>query len=127
MTTVEYVADTSGRSVQTHKTQTSTAPLTAVMGSVTRRAHDSVSAGLLLTNECLPVLLVAAPVRLPGDLQGRVVDITVPGNLTGQAPQKHSFTFDKVFAPTSDQAAVFEEISELIQSALDGHKVRAGI
>lgn len=72
------------------------------------------------------MLLVAAPLLLPGDLQGRVVDITVPGNLTGQAPQKHSFTFDKVFAPTSDQAAVFEEISELIQSALDGHKVSTG-
>jgi kinesin family protein C1 len=49
----------------------------------------------------------------------------VPGSLTGQAPQRHSFTFDKVFGPTADQAAVFEEISELIQSALDGHKVRA--
>lgn len=55
---------------------------------------------------------------------GRALDITVPGSLTGQAPQKHSFTFDKVFAATADQAAVFEEISELIQSALDGHKVR---
>jgi hypothetical protein len=59
-----------------------------------------------------------------GELQGRAIDITVPGSLTGQAPQKHSFTFDKVFGPTADQAAVFEEISELIQSALDGHKVR---
>lgn len=58
-----------------------------------------------------------------GELQGRAIDITVPGSLTGQAPQKHSFTFDKVFGPTADQAAVFEEISELIQSALDGHKV----
>jgi kinesin family protein C1 len=62
-------------------------------------------------------------VSTAGDLLGRAIDITVPGNLTGQVPQKHSFTFDKVFAPTADQAAVFEEISELIQSALDGHKV----
>lgn len=58
-----------------------------------------------------------------GELLGRALDITVPGSLTGQAPQKHSFSFDKVFGPTADQAAVFEEISELIQSALDGHKV----
>jgi len=47
----------------------------------------------------------------------------VPGSLTGQVPQKHSFAFDKVFGPNADQAGVFEEISELIQSALDGHKV----
>jgi hypothetical protein len=64
------------------------------------------------------------PHTLPGDLLGRALDITVPGSLTGQAPTKHSFTFDKVFGPSADQGAVFEEISELIQSALDGHKVR---
>jgi hypothetical protein len=69
--------------------------------------------------QCLVVLLLPAA----GELVGRAVDITVPGSLTGQAPAKHSFTFDKVFGPTADQAAVFEEISELIQSALDGHKV----
>jgi hypothetical protein len=61
-----------------------------------------------------------------GELLGRGLDITVPGSLTGQAPQKHSFAFDKVFGPAADQGAVFEEISELIQSALDGHKVRFG-
>lgn len=59
----------------------------------------------------------------PGELLGRGLDITVPGSLTGQAPQRHSFAFDKVFGPAAGQGAVFEEISELIQSALDGHKV----
>jgi hypothetical protein len=52
-----------------------------------------------------------------GDLAGRGIDLAVaPG-------QKYSFAFDKVFDPAADQAAVFEEISELVQSALDGHKV----
>lgn len=62
---------------------------------------------------------------LSGELLGRGVDITVPGSLTGQAPVKHAFAFDKVFGPTATQAQVFDEISELVQSALDGHKVCA--
>lgn len=37
--------------------------------------------------------------------------------------QKHSFTFDKVFMPDASQEDVFEEISQLVQSALDGYKV----
>lgn len=37
--------------------------------------------------------------------------------------QKHSFTFDKVFMPDASQEDVFVEISQLVQSALDGYKV----
>lgn len=37
--------------------------------------------------------------------------------------QKHSFTFDKVFAPDAYQVEAFTEISQLVQSALDGYKV----
>ncbi|KAK4255639.1 hypothetical protein QN277_008614 [Acacia crassicarpa] len=50
------------------------------------------------------------------EASGRGIDL----NQTGQ---KHSFTFDKVFAPDASQEEVFVEISQLVQSALDGYKV----
>ncbi|KAH0436329.1 hypothetical protein IEQ34_026433 [Dendrobium chrysotoxum] len=37
--------------------------------------------------------------------------------------QNHSFTFDKVFGHEASQEDVFFEISQLVQSALDGYKV----
>ena len=39
------------------------------------------------------------------------------------AEQKYSFTFDKVFDHKASQEDVFVEISQLVQSALDGYKV----
>ncbi|KAK4484414.1 hypothetical protein RD792_006993, partial [Penstemon davidsonii] len=47
---------------------------------------------------------------------GRGIDLTHNG-------QKLSFTFDKVFMPDASQEDVFVEISQLVQSALDGYKV----
>ena len=35
-----------------------------------------------------------------------------------------SFAFDKVFQSCSSQAEVYEDISQLVQSALDGYKVQ---
>lgn len=37
--------------------------------------------------------------------------------------QKYPFTFDKVFDHEASQQDVFVEISQLVQSALDGYKV----
>ena len=36
-----------------------------------------------------------------------------------------SFAFDKVFGGQSSQAEVFAEVSDMVQSALDGYKVAA--
>merc|ERR1719330_2114271 len=37
--------------------------------------------------------------------------------------QKYNFNFDRVFGPSIGQEAVFDEVSEFVQSALDGYNV----
>ncbi len=46
-----------------------------------------------------------------------------PGGDAAAEAQRHTFTFDRVFGAGAGQGAVFEEVSQLVQSALDGYRV----
>lgn len=37
--------------------------------------------------------------------------------------KEHAFAFDRAFGPKTTQAAVFDEVADVVQSALDGYKV----
>jgi kinesin family protein C1 len=43
--------------------------------------------------------------------------------LDGKADKTYNFEFDRVFPPSAGQEAVFTEVSEFVQSALDGYQV----
>lgn len=64
-----------------------------------------------------------------GDLSGRGLELenvnssTKPSVSKDNQQHKHLFTFDRTFGPTSTQEDVFEEVSMLVQSALDGYRV----
>lgn len=46
-----------------------------------------------------------------------------PGVGADERSEDHAFSFDKVFAPSCSQKELFEEVSEFVQSALDGYNV----
>lgn len=75
-----------------------------------------------------------------GDGEGAAAKISIPdadkeskelevlgkeekSSLGNTSRKNHSFTFDRVFGPESQNQEVFEEISQLVQSALDGYNV----
>ncbi|XAO25092.1 hypothetical protein I312_103901 [Cryptococcus bacillisporus CA1280] len=56
--------------------------------------------------------------------QSQIVVTSKSESATGkEREQINQFTFDKIFAPKAGQKEVFEEISMLAQSVLDGHNV----
>lgn len=68
-----------------------------------------------------------AELRYPDALQlATQIEVRAPsGSATGAASVKaHSFAFDHVFPPSATQTDVFEHVSDLLQSVLDGYHVR---
>ena len=54
----------------------------------------------------------------------RQIDITVQQQRFDRTESKtHTFEFDRVFGPLSTQGQVYEEISHMVQSAVDGYNV----
>lgn len=68
-----------------------------------------------------------AKIDFPGqDDEGKDIKLYSQEKATlsgAETVKEHPYTFDKVFNPTADNNLIFEEISQLVQSALDGYNV----
>lgn len=62
-----------------------------------------------------------SPINTRSDNSGLKISRIVKG--PEDRPESHGFTFDKVFNPSTSQENVFDEVSEFVQSALDGYNV----
>uniref|UniRef100_K3WUH1 Kinesin-like protein n=1 Tax=Globisporangium ultimum (strain ATCC 200006 / CBS 805.95 / DAOM BR144) TaxID=431595 RepID=K3WUH1_GLOUD len=72
-------------------------------------------------NERDPDALVPA---ISCEYDGQTMKLKRPGKTASSSePELYTFSFDKVFAPSMGQDAVFEEVSEFVQSSLDGYHV----
>ncbi|KAL5546267.1 hypothetical protein UlMin_005954 [Ulmus minor] len=71
----------------------------------------------LLPNDCARTEAPVICYPTSTEALGRGIDVL------HSAGQKYAFTFDKVFCHEASQQDVFVEISQLVQSALDGYKV----
>lgn len=62
-----------------------------------------------------------------GQLDGSAIDVSPDGEslsiLDARSNANHGFKFDKVFPPSSGQDHIFQEVSDFVQSALDGYQV----
>ena len=54
---------------------------------------------------------------------GQSLRMTKVAKTADDRSEEHSFAFDRVFGPSSSQETVFQEVSEFVQSALDGYNV----
>jgi kinesin family protein C1 len=62
-----------------------------------------------------------SPINTRSDSSGLKITRLLKG--PDDRPESHGFTFDKVFNPSTSQENVFDEVSEFVQSALDGYNV----